>query len=251
MRTVTIDYLPESVSRYRNGWAIVAIDVIRATSTAITAAASGRRCFPTPSVDAALAIARTLDDPLLAGEFGGAIPPGFEVNNSPAEFARRTDIHRPAVLVSSSGTKVIHEAERCEAAYLACFRCHSRLAEYLALHHTHVALIGAGTKNEFREEDQICCAWIATALMAAGYSPGSALTSDVVTRWGDAPPNACLCSRSVDFLRRTDQLSDLDFILAHIDDLDQVFAVKNGEVQVIPTAPRTAYSTHSQSGVPV
>ena len=47
-KSVVIDYLPESVCRYRSEWAIVAVDVIRATTTAITAAATGRRCFPAP-----------------------------------------------------------------------------------------------------------------------------------------------------------------------------------------------------------
>ena len=55
-RSVIIDFLPESVRRYRSGWAIVAIDVIRATTTAITAAATGRRCFPAPTIEAALAL---------------------------------------------------------------------------------------------------------------------------------------------------------------------------------------------------
>jgi 2-phosphosulfolactate phosphatase len=246
--TVTIDYLPESVSRYRSGWAIVAIDVIRATTTAITAAASGRRCFLSPTIAAALATAEMLDDALLAGEVGGAIPPGFEMNNSPTEFARRTDIHRPAVLVSSSGTRVIHEAAGCQNTYLACFRCHSALASYLASQHDRVALIGAGTKGEFREEDQICCAWIAASLFRFGYAPGSPLTSDLVTRWCKAPATACLVSRSVDFLQRTGQLCDLDFILGHVDDLDQVFEVRNREVQVIPTAPQAIGRTRTEAG---
>ena len=57
-KSVIIDYLPESVHKYRSGWAIVAVDVIRATTTAVTAVSTGRRCFPAPTVEAALAIAR-------------------------------------------------------------------------------------------------------------------------------------------------------------------------------------------------
>ena len=38
-------------------------------------------------------------------------------------------------------------------------------------------------------------------------------------RWRDAPPEACLGSRSVEFLKRTGRTTDLDFILSHIDDL--------------------------------
>jgi 2-phosphosulfolactate phosphatase len=229
-KSVVIDCLPESVSRYRRGWAVVAVDVIRATTTAITAAASGRRCFPAPDIGTALALARGLTGALLAGESGGARPDGFELDNSPAQLAGRTDTHRPLVLVSSSGTRVIHAAASCEATYLACFRCYSALASYLAGRHTRVAVIGAGTKGQFREEDQMCCAWVAAGLMSSGYQPETSQTVEVVNRWRDASPMACLCSRSVDFLRRTGQLRDLDFILSHIDDLQAVFAVHRGEV---------------------
>jgi 2-phosphosulfolactate phosphatase len=160
----------------------------------------------------------------------------FEMENSPAQLANRSDTHRPLVLVSSSGTKVIHEAAGCEAVYLGCFRNHSVLAGYLTQRHPRVAVIGAGSKGEFREEDQICCAWIAAGLMSRGHLPGSPQTGEIVSRWRDAPPSACLCSRSVDFLRRTSQLRDLDFILTHIDDLRDVFEVRDGEVKMVRSA---------------
>jgi 2-phosphosulfolactate phosphatase len=232
-KSVAIDYLPESVSRYRSGWAIVAIDVIRATTTAITAAAAGWRCFPTPTIEAALALAQEFDDPLLAGESGGNIPNGFEMDNSPAQLALRTDTQRPLVLVSSSGTKVIHEAAGCEAVYLSCFRNYSFLAGYLAARHARVAIVGAGSSGEFREEDQACCAWTAAGLVRQGYLPENPQTAALISRWRDQPPEACLCSRSVSFLKRTDRIRDLDFIFAHIDDLPAIFAVRNGEVHMI------------------
>jgi 2-phosphosulfolactate phosphatase len=235
-KSVVIDFLPESVSRYRAGWAIVVVDVIRATTTAITAAATGRRCFPAPTIEAALALAKELKNPLLAGESSGEMPAGFELDNSPAQLIGRTDMHRPLVLVSSSGTKVIHEATGCEATYLGCFRNHSVLAGYLADRHARVAIIGAGSKGEFREEDQICCAWIAAGLVSCGYRPESPRTALIMNRWRDAPPQACLCSRSVDFLKRTGRLSDLDFVLGHIDDLRAVFPVQDREVKMIAGA---------------
>ena len=228
-KTVVIDCLPESVHHYRTGWAIVAVDVIRATTTAVTAAALGWRCFPMPTLDAALARARELDDPLLAGESGGDLPANFEMDNSPAEVADRADTHRPMILLSSSGTRVIHNAADCEAVYLGCFRNYSALALHLAARHSHIAVIGAGSLGQFREEDQICCAWIADAIMRHGHLAGSQATVDVVNRWKDASPLACLESRSVDFLKRTGRHRDLDFVLSHIDDLG-VFGVHNGEV---------------------
>lgn len=232
-KTVVIDALPESVDRYGPGWALVAVDVIRATTTAITAAAAGWRCFPAPTVEAALTVARQFDNPLLAGESGGDIPSGFEIDNSPAMVAARRDTHRPLVLVSSSGTKVIHAASGSDAVYLSCFRSYSALSDYLASHHNRVAVIGAGSKGEFREEDQVCCAWVAAGLIKHGYRPLTAKTSALVSRWCDAPPEACLCSRSVSFLKRTNRHHDLDFIFSHIDDLSAIFSVRDGEVRVI------------------
>ena len=88
-RSVVIDCFPDSVRRYREGYAIVAIDVIRATTTAVTAVAMGRRCFPVPSIEHALPIAARLDQPLLVGELGGNMPYGFDLTNSPAELAQR------------------------------------------------------------------------------------------------------------------------------------------------------------------
>src|SRR5262245_41293251 len=157
-KTVVIDCLPESVHRYRTGWAIAAVDVIRATTTAVTASALGWRCFPMPTLEAALARALELDDPLLAGESSGDLPANFEMDNSPAALADRADTHRPMILLSSSGTRVIHNAADCDAAYLGCFRNYSALAQHMAHHHSRIAIIGAGSLGQFREEDQICCA---------------------------------------------------------------------------------------------
>src|SRR5215217_7039290 len=110
-RKVVIDCFPESLVRYRNGYAIVGVDVIRATTTAVTGVALNRRCFPTPSLEAAFALATRLNDPLLVGELGGNMPYGFDLTNSPAAMALQPDISRPMVLLSTSGTKVLCAAE--------------------------------------------------------------------------------------------------------------------------------------------
>ncbi len=232
--SVVIDCFPESVRHYREGYAIVAIDVIRATTTAVTAAATGRRCFPVASIDMAVPLAARLDHPLLVGELGGNMPYGFDMNNSPAEIAQRSDTMRPMILLSSSGTQLIHNAKEADAVYVACFRNFTATAKHLTERHKHVALIGAGTRGEFREEDQMCCAWIADALMKTGYHPEDDETVEVVNRWRNAPPDACTTGKSVEYLRKSGQTKDLDFILSHIDDLDAAFTVKHDEITRIP-----------------
>ena len=228
--TVVIDALPERARRYVADHAVVAVDVIRATTTAVTAVTLGRRCFPVPSIAAAHRLRAKLDDPLLAGEVHGRTPPGFDLGNSPAALVARRDVHRPMLLLSSSGTRLVHAARRAEAVYLACFRNAAVTARHLAGRHPRIAVIGAGSLGEFRSEDQICCAWIAGALLEAGYEAADASTRDVVACWREAPAAACATGRSAEYLRRSDQLADLDFVLAHVDDVDTVCALLDDEV---------------------
>ena len=231
---VVIDCFQENPDFLREGYAVVAIDVIRATTTAITAVASGRRCFPVPSVEAAKVVQRELTNALLAGEVAGRLPDDFAVNNSPVEIAMRRDFQRPLILLSSSGTKLIHAARESDFTYLACFRNHATVARHLIAHHSKVALIGAGTRGEFREEDQICCAWIARELIAAGFEAENERTSSIVERWRNATAEACLCSRSAEYLLKSGQTMDLDFTLEHVNDLPHVFMMKEGEVVTVP-----------------
>ena len=238
-KTFVIDGLAEGALGYQNGCAVVAVDVIRATTTAITAVAMGRPCYPVDSIDAAFELAGKLQNPLLAGELQGEIPRGFDINNSPAEVAGRSDISRPMILLSSSGTRLIMNARGCEALYLASFRnSRSMACRLINENHRRIALLGAVSRGQFREEDQICCAWIGAQLVQAGYVPENETTVKVLSRWADAKPADCLISRSVDYLKRTGQFADLRFILERIDDLDETFMLPNEEVVMIaPDVP--------------
>src|SRR5579864_38346 len=131
LRTVAIDCFPESVARYQDGHAIVAVDVIRATTTAVTGVAMGRKCYPVPSLERALHIASQLDRPLLVGEVGGDMPESFDVPNSPAQLSQRHDIERPMVLLSTTGTRVIWAARENSDCYIACLRNYQAVVRHL------------------------------------------------------------------------------------------------------------------------
>ncbi|HLH30184.1 MAG TPA: 2-phosphosulfolactate phosphatase [Terriglobia bacterium] len=233
LKQVTISCFSNGLPEHSSNSAIVAIDVIRATTTAITAVSAGRKCYPVPTAKAALDLAVQLPDALLAGELDGTTPDGFEITNSPAQIARRSDVFRPMILLSSSGTRLIKQICDRDFSYVACFRNYTATIEYLAEHHESVLLIGAGTRGEFREEDQMCCAWIAGGLMKRGFTAHDNLTMQLVQRWRGAARDAFFISRSVDYLRRSNQLQDLDFILAHFDDLDAVFKLGGQQVEAL------------------
>lgn len=200
--------------------ALVAVDVIRATTTAVTAVALGRRCFPIPSIEAVARVQPKLERPLLVGELGGHMPHGFDLTNSPAAIAKRTDFWRPMILLSTSGTRLVCAARG--GVYLGCLRNHDALVQYLAAHHDNVTIAGVGTRGEFREEDALCCAWIAAGLMNAGYDVRDAGTMDQINQWADRPADAFVGGKSTEYLRATNQLDDLKFILEHVNDLDWI-----------------------------
>lgn len=220
--------------------AVVVVDVIRAMTTAVTALALGGRCFPVPSLEAAWVRAGTLRHPLLVGELGGRMPDGFDLSNSPAKIARRRDLHeRPMVLLSSSGTPLLAAVAGAGAVYAACLRNWRAVADEVAARHRRVTILGATSCGQFREEDQLCCAYIAGRLTESGFAAGDAATAAGIARWSAAPPTACLGSKSVRYLRATRQGDDLAFILRHIDDLDALFRLDAGELVRVPTAHTT------------
>jgi 2-phosphosulfolactate phosphatase len=222
-KIVAIDVFGDIIPDYDNTYAIVAIDVIRATTTAITAVAQGHKCYPVSSIEEATTLAKKLKDPLLVGELGGNMPYGFDIQNSPYLISICADIMRPIILLSTSGTRLITEFKDHEAIYLACLRNFKTLIPYLAAHHNKVALIGAGTRGEFREEDQLCCAWIAEGLVQQGYKPENEKTAEIIEQWRDASVELISNGNSAAYLRRSGQILDLDFILSHLNDIHFVY----------------------------
>jgi 2-phosphosulfolactate phosphatase len=157
---------------------------------------------------------------------------GFDLTNSPAQIEARTDVHRPMILVSSSGTQLIlNAAETTDAVYLACLRNYSAVARHLAGLHERIAVIGAGTRGQFRREDQFGCALVARTLIDLGYRPENDETIACVERWRDESLDVIREGRSADYLRRSEQEADLEFVLSHIDDVDTVpILAANGEL---------------------
>lgn len=229
-KSVTIDCLAKSNKQYAASCAVVVIDVIRSITVAATIIESGRRCFFAPSVEAALILAKKLDRPLLVGEIGGSMPYGFDINNSPVDIESRKDISRPAIIVSSSGIPLLCSLKNCDSVYVACLRDYGATVKHLSGLYTEVEVLGAPTRGEFREEDQLCCAWIAAGLIEAGFVPIDDKTAQFVSQWKNKPVKVCAEGKSAEYLRKTNQTKDLDFILKRVNDLYSTLKIKNDEI---------------------
>jgi 2-phosphosulfolactate phosphatase len=236
MPNVTIGCFHEHLPPVAREAPVVAIDVIRATTTAITAVAAGHRLYPAGTMESAVRLAADLDRPLLAGELGGLQPYGFDMQNSPAEMEDLQDKSRPIILLSTSGTRLMKEASDRGICYPACLRNARAQAGFLAKAGEDAVILGADSRGQFRDEDRLCAARIGRALVEAGYAPADRLTNEVLERWGDAPDDAFLEGQSAKYLRDTAQEHDLEFVLGHIDDLGSVYELQNGELKQVHAA---------------
>ncbi len=214
------------------GATVVAIDVIRASTTAITAVAAGRRCLLAASPADARRIAARTAGALLAGEVGGEMPADFDLQNSPTDVLAVAEIDRPIVLVSTAGVPMMLAAAPLAPVYVASLRNARATAAVLAGAHRRVAILGADRRGRLRREDALCAARIAGELVRRGYAPADALTREVLRRWGAAPDDALLGGRSEAYLRSSGQVDDLEFVLAHIDDLAAAYVV-TAELEVV------------------
>ena len=228
-RSIWIDFHSGAAPDYGPGHVVVAVDVIRSSTTAITGIVAGRRCLPVSTIEAAVALAGSQPDAILVGELGGKMPYGFHLDNSPTQLVVRDDVSRPFILLSTSGTRLMTESARNRRVYVACLRNATAQVAHLVDGDASVALVGAATRGEFREEDQICCARIAAPLVQNGFEPVG-MTEEIVARWRDAPVDAMRVSKSCRYLIEAGRLDDLEFILSHVDDVDGVFEVQGSEI---------------------
>jgi 2-phosphosulfolactate phosphatase len=112
MSELTICYLPSQWRALDSGHlgqsACAVIDVIRATSTIVTAMANGATGVR-PVADVADAFALKARDPeaLLAGERGGQALPGFDLGNSPEDFTAERVSGRQIILTTTNGTQAL------------------------------------------------------------------------------------------------------------------------------------------------
>ncbi len=163
------------------------------------------------------------------------MPYGFDYKNSPVDIRKYPDNFRPAIIVSSSGIPLLYSLRNCCSLYVACLRNYGATVNHLAGRFDNVKLFGAPTRGEFREEDKLCCAWIAAGLMKAGFTCEDAKTLQLVNNWKDKPVTVCGEGNSAKYLIETRQKKDLNFILKHVNDLNYALSVKGNEIVKIAT----------------
>jgi 2-phosphosulfolactate phosphatase len=158
-REVCVHLLPELAPPGRlAGNIAVAIDVLRATTTIVHALAAGcvavRLCL---EVEEARALAGQMlaGKVLLGGEREGRPLPGFDLGNSPKEYAPTVCAGQTLVLTTTNGTRALVKASAADRVLVAAFVNFSAVCEQLRQDQRAVHIICAGTDGEVTLEDTV------------------------------------------------------------------------------------------------
>ncbi len=144
---------------------VVVIDVLRATSTIVTALAAGAAAVhPVDGVDEAREAARSQPGLLLAGERNLRPLPGFDYGNSPGALLDRRVMGRRIVLATTNGSRALAWAQTTGARVLALslLNLGAVAADLLRSRPRQLLLLGAGADGRPGLDD----AYVAGALLA-------------------------------------------------------------------------------------
>ncbi|HXG43041.1 MAG TPA: 2-phosphosulfolactate phosphatase [Dehalococcoidia bacterium] len=154
----------------------VAIDVLRASSTAVVAHGRGaHRVLVASSLREARRLRRTFADHLLAGERGGLPPPGFDLGNSPWQALAADLRGRGLVLTTSNGTRLLRRLAHLPVVLVGCLLNRRAVATVAAAQARAlglpVALVCAGEAGgrELALEDVIGAGAIVETLLELGH----------------------------------------------------------------------------------
>lgn len=149
-----------SLDAAKRGAVIIAIDVLRCSSSIVTGLANGAKAvIPAQSVRKARALSK-MHGAILAGERRGLKPEGFELGNSPFEFTRKTVQGRTIVLTTTNGTKAIllgRKARNLLVGSLLNLSATAKLASRMAeSSRCGITIVTAGKRGKFSLEDFLC-----------------------------------------------------------------------------------------------
>jgi len=168
--TLHVHLLPALVSpEALAGRTAVVIDVLRATTTIVTALASGAaEVIPCLEIDDARRRATELPvDCILGGERGGLRIEGFALGNSPAEYLPEVVGGKRVVFTTTNGTRAMLHCRGAQRVLVAAWVNFSSLCQLLA-QERHVDIVCAGTDGQVTRDDTLLAGAIVDDLAKCG-----------------------------------------------------------------------------------
>lgn len=152
---------------YFTGKTTVIIDVLRATSTIITAIDNGaKEIVPVATVEFAVKVSGGMfgGQTLLGGERNTKKIEGFALGNSPFEYSKEVVENKSIVFYTTNGTKAIAKAKYSENLFACSFLNITAIVNQLISLQTDVEIICSGRNNYFSLEDSVCAGMLVSKL---------------------------------------------------------------------------------------
>lgn len=147
----------------------VVIDILRATSTIVAAIGNGAAgVVPVATVDAARALALDTPGSLLGGERSAVRIDGFDLGNSPLEYAPEQVRARVVILSTTNGTRAFRLAGTAAGVYAGSLTNRAALCKALMESGRDVVLVCSGTDGKVSDEDCFGAGLIADGLVGWG-----------------------------------------------------------------------------------
>jgi phosphosulfolactate phosphohydrolase-like enzyme len=177
--------LPALAKRDLRDATCVVFDVLRATSTFVTALHHGAKAvIPVAEISEALAFRQKLPDVLLGGERDGLrIRAGqtggvdFDLGNSPREYTPEKVRGKTIVSTTTNGTRALRACTGAQTVLAASFMNLTATAKYIQkLQPAQVLLVCAGTRETVAIEDVLAAGALAEMLADHFGKPDTPLT---------------------------------------------------------------------------
>jgi 2-phosphosulfolactate phosphatase len=202
-------FTPAELAGHAGLGRFVVVDVIRATSSMVTALEHGARSvFPVASVDEAARLAQNLgrEDVLLCGERRGLPIDGFDLGNSPGEFVAEHVAGKALVMTTTNGTRALlavaelpmpNDARDASPAapprpvLIGSFLNLGAVAAALMTSSDPVSIVCAGKEDTFALEDAVFAGALANRLLersddALEANDAAVAAMGMASRLGDA-----------------------------------------------------------------
>lgn len=142
---------------------IIVIDVLRSTTTIVTALNNGaKEIIPVASIEGAVKVSGSLfgDVTLRGGERNGKMIEGFNLGNSPSEYTLETVKGKSIIFCTTNGTTSILKGKYAKNLLIAGFVNITKVTEFIQSLNEDFYILCSGKHNGYCIEDALCAGMI-------------------------------------------------------------------------------------------
>lgn len=204
------------------GRTAVIIDVLRLSSTIITAMENGAESiYSSDTIEGALKLksrlteeSKTGEIPLLGGERDGFRIEGFDLGNSPLEYTRSAIGGRTIILSSTNGSQALKNCSGADGIIIGAPRNCERIADYIISKNKNIVFFLSGRLGNFSLEDAVGAGLIIDLIRrktSLDLSDSSIMCADLHEKYGGNFMNVFNTGFHGKYLRKIGMERDLVF----------------------------------------